>query len=235
MKRFNTGFIYLGITAILILALSAPASPSAASIHATLIESIQQQINEIVAAIARIQIRILELMAEEAQLKKNDVVELVEIPEPINTNEEAVSTATDPVWKFVSLPSTYLAQPLAILYRFSITGGAADTIIPSVTYTVTLADVSIKDLEIYAYSDELFSIQAFLRSTATKRNRVGRQIGYLNAEKNTVTILFDQGPPSVAISAGETYYFELRGTVVAKNKGAFVTIAVEGLSEIKLE
>jgi len=218
---------------MLLFALSVPTSPSAASTHASLLESIQQQLNEIIAAVARIQVRLLEIIAEEARPPEKSTV--VESSVPAKTEEKAVSTSTEAVWKFVSLPSVYLSQPLAILYRFSITGGAVDTIIPSTTYAISLSDVSIKDLEVYAYSDDLFSVPAFLRNTTTKENRVGKQIGFLDSASSAVSILFDQGPPQVQISAGETYYFELRGTVVAKNRSAFVTIAVDGLTEITLE
>ncbi|OGZ44874.1 MAG: hypothetical protein A3J54_00420 [Candidatus Ryanbacteria bacterium RIFCSPHIGHO2_02_FULL_45_13b] len=228
MKHFNSGFLYFVVIIVLLLALSAPALPSTASTHATLLESIQQQLNEIIAAVARIQVRILELIAEEAQSPRQDIDnKLPEIP--------ATSTSTEAVWKFVPIPSLYLSQPLTILYRFSITGGTTDTIIPSVAYTVAFGDISIKNLEVYAYSDELFSVPAFLRNTVTKENRVGKQTGFLDSSSGLVSVLFDQGPPQVKIPAGETYYFELRGTVVAKNKNAFLTIAAEGLSEIRLE
>ena len=209
---------------------------------ATLLEGIQQQINEIVAAIARIQARILELVAEQAKktpaiskepLKESGVAESVEIP--AKTDSETASTSTDPVWKFMPLPSTYLTQPLAILYRFSVTGGTADMTLPSVKFTVALADVSIKNVELFAFSDEAFSLPTFLRNSTTKQNRVGRQIGFIDPNNSTMTILLDQGPPAVKILAGRTYYFELRGTVVAKNKSAFLTIGAESLSSLTLE
>ncbi|TSC69319.1 MAG: hypothetical protein G01um101470_1060 [Parcubacteria group bacterium Gr01-1014_70] len=247
MKRYHTGFIYLVVAAILVLALSAPASPSAASTHATLLESIQQQINDLVAAVGRIQARILELLAEAAKSpatipevmpeKKAEELSIGTTTEPsAEVKVEESTTSTEPVWKFMPLPSTYLTEPLALLYRFSITGGAKDAIIPSVTYTITPVDVSIKDLEIYAFSDELFSAPTFLNAKATKRNRVGKQVGYVDSQNQTVSILLDQSISSqITIPAGETYYFELRGTLVGKNSGAFATISAEKLPEIRLE
>lgn len=242
MKQFHPRFIYLVIVAGLILALSTPASPSAAftTQHATLLESIQLQLNEIFSAIARIQLRIAELIKESAPVDQPVEQTIIESPAvEVVTEPDAVATvsASDaPVWKFMPLPSTYLAQPLAILYRFSIAGGAADAVIPSVTYTITLADVSIKDLEVYAFSDDLFSAPAFLNSKATKRNRVGKQSGYVDSRNQTVTILLDQSLSSqITIPVGETYYFELRGTVVGKNRGASAIISAEGLSAITLE
>ncbi len=232
MKKFHTGFIYLIITAILVLALSAPALSSAAYAHATLLESIQQQIYEILAAVGRIQARIEELIMEAAQ---PPVVAPAVLPVEPLVGTETLSPSTELVWKFLPLPSAYLSEPLAILYRFSITGSTIDTTIPSVTFTYNLSDVSIKNLEIYAFSDDVFSAPTFLRSSAAKQNRVGKQIGYLDAQSKTVTILFDQGPPSVTIPVGETYYFELRGTVVGKNRDAFLTIGAGELSSVTLE
>lgn len=248
MKRFNLGFIYLVVVAILILALSAPASPSSASTHATLLESIQQQINELVAAVTRIQARIMELLAEAAKppaaapevIPEKEAVgspggTATETNTAVTAPVEESTTSAEPVWKLMPLPSTYLTQPLALLYRFSITAGTADAVIPSATFTITLADVSLKDLGVYAFSDELLSVPAFLRDADTNRNRVGKRIGYLDSENKINTILFDQGPPQVKIPAGTTYYFELRGTVVGKNSGAFAIISAEKLPEVKLE
>ncbi len=248
MRKFRLGFIYFLSAVFLTLALSAPASSPAASMHAALLESIQQQINELIAAVARIQARINEILAERAHLSvvvppapvtENGPSMTAEVPAATQTassSAEIVTVSTELVWKFFPLPSAYLSEPLATLYRFSITGGAVDKIIPSITYAITVADVSIKGFEIYAFSDEFFSAPALLNSKAAKRNRVGRYVGYVNPESKTVTILLDQGlTTELTIPAGETYYFELRGTVVGKNKGAFVTVAVEGLPEIKLE
>lgn len=233
MKQFRTGFIYLIIVTIFVLALSAPASSSLVSTRATLLESIQQQIYEILAAVGRIQARIEELITQAAKPP-------VEAPteEPVRTeisSEMETSSSTELVWKSLPLPSTHLSEPLVILYRFSVTGGAGDTIIPSVAFTYNLFDVSIKNLEIYAFSDESFSVPTFLRDSATKKNRAGKQNGYLDSSSKMASILFDQGPPVVKILAGKTYYFELRGTVVGKNKNAFATIAMEGLPAVTLK
>lgn len=239
-KRFHIGFIYLIVVATFVLALSAPASLSAASTRATLLESIQQQINELVAAVTRIQARIMELLTEAAK-PPAAVPEIIPEKEAAGslggtaTETDTVVTAPVEVWKFMPLPSTYLTQPLALLYRFSITAGTADVVIPSATFTITLASVSVKDLGVYAFSDELLSVPAFLRDVNKNQNRVGKRIGYLDSENKINTILFDQGPPQVKIPAGMTYYFELRGTVVGKNSGAFAIISAEKLPEVKLE
>lgn len=232
MKQFRAGFIYLIVVTVFVLALSAPASSSLVSTRATLLESIQQQIYEILAAVGRIQARIEELIAQAA---KPPVEAPTEPAPPETSGELETSSSTELVWKSLPLPSTYLSEPLVILYRFSVTGGTGDTIVPSVAFTYTLFDVSIKNLEIYAFSDEFFSMPTFLRNSAAKQNRAGKQVGYLDSSSKAVSILFDQGPPTVTILAGKTYYFELRGTVIGKNKDAFATIAMEGLPAVTLK
>ena len=235
------------VSIVFILALSAPASPSAASStqHATLLESIQQQLNEIIAAVARVQARLVELLEEAAQSPIADTgslppsavlpAETASAPLPVEESTVVPTAPSGPVWTFLELPSTYLAQPLSVLYKFSITGGAEDAVIPSVTFVYQIADVSVKNLEVFAFSDEFYTLPAFLRNTAADRNRVGRYVGYLDPGLSELTILFDQGPPSVIIPAGKTYYFELRGTVVGKNTAAFLNIAAKGLPEVMLK
>lgn len=236
MKHFNSGFLYFTVVVILLLALSTSAVSSVTSTQASLLDSIQKQLTDIIAAVARIQARLLELVAEEVRVQEQNANNMPAEP-PRDTAGEAqvLSPSAEAVWKFIPVPSLYLSQPLSILYRFSITGGTTDTTISSVTYAITLTDVSIKDLEVYAYSDEFFSVPAFLRDATTKKNRVGKKPGFFDTSANTTSILFDQGPPAVKIGAGETYYFELRGTVVAKNKNAGMRISGEGLSEIELK
>lgn len=218
-----------------------PVLPPRASTHATVLESIQQQINVIMAAIVRIQARIAELVKEQtAQTPLTQPTEEQQSKES-PTEVAATSTTSDkpaasknPLWRFIQLPSTDLTEPLVVLYHFSITAGTADATISSATFTITQADVSLKNLEVYAFSDEFFSVPAFLRNVATKRNRVARQIGYIGSNASTLSLLFDQGPPSVFIPAGQTYYFELRGAVVGKNRDAIVTVLAEGLSLVTL-
>ena len=236
------------VSIVFILALSAPASPSAASSvqHATLLESIQQQLNEIIAAVTRIQARLAEILEETANmppiadtgslpLPAVPPAETTSVPLPVEESAVVPPAPSGPVWTFLELPSTYLAQPLSVLYKFSITGGAEDAVIPSVTFVYQIADVSVKNLEVFAFSDEFYTLPAFLRNTAADRNRVGRYVGYLDPGLSELTILFDQGPPSVIIPAGKTYYFELRGTVVGKNTAAFLNIAAKGLPEVMLK
>lgn len=212
--------------------------------HATALESIQQQINAIVAAIVRIQARIAELLAETARpapaRPEEQVVETGAKTTPAETtaatsSSETSAVSSKPIWKFISLPSLYFNQPLAIFYRFSITGGTADAIISSVTFDIAYEGVSIKDLEIYAFSDEFFSVPTFLNTNNTKKNRVGKKSGFLEASGQTVSIVLEHGASPMRILAGEIYYFELRGTPVAKNIGAFVTVSAEGLPQIRLE
>ncbi|TSC71855.1 MAG: hypothetical protein G01um101470_476, partial [Parcubacteria group bacterium Gr01-1014_70] len=203
------GFIYLMIAAVLILALSAPASRSAASTQATLLESIQQQINELMTAVLRIQARIMELLAKAAK------------PPVVETEQDTIQTSSP------TLPPD--------LYRFSIAAGAKDAEILSVTYTFSYADVSVKDLEVFVFYDELFSDPILLRNTTTKRNRVGRYPGYLGGGSGSIVIPIEHVTAGITIPAHKTYYFELRGSPVGKNKGAFFKISAEGLAEITLE
>ena len=245
MKKFHSGFIYLIIAAVLILALSAPALHSSASTKATLLESIQQQIKELMTAVLRIQARIMELLAEAAKPPVVETEQRIDqtassalppdVPVPATPVVEEPVVTSELVWKFMPLPSLYLSDPLSILYRFSIAAGAKDAEILSVTYTFSYADVSVKDLEVFVFYDELFSDPILLRNTTTKRNRVGRYPGYLGGGSGSIVIPIEHVTAGITIPAHKTYYFELRGSPVGKNKGAFFKISAEGLAEITLE
>ena len=107
--------------AVLITALSVPFSSSAVQGSANIFESIQKQLNEILAAIQRIQIRIAELFLEEAaqQQATEPVVSAPETSVPTSTPQEAIVLA-DPTWHYMPVPTTFLGSGLIILYRFSI-------------------------------------------------------------------------------------------------------------------
>ena len=243
MKKFHSIFLSILTVAILILALSAPTVSINAATHATLLESLQQQLNEIFAAVLRIQSRIEELLLEAAKPMVPKPADTMEVSPPAPIAPVAIETPVEttspqdaaPLWKFEPMPSTVLTTPLAILYRFSITGGTESAVIPSIILTYSYTDVSVKNIEVFAFSDANFSVPTFLRSAAAYQNRVARYRGYLDSSVNKLTILFDQGPPTVQVKPGETYYFELRGTPVGKNRGAFLTISVNELSAITFE
>lgn len=251
MKKIHPPFILLCMAVLFVLALSVPLSSVAEQNgRAVLLESIQRQLVEIAAAITRIQVRIVELLREAAG--QQTVVEPV-LPEPIpeektqelsvpekapearvSASEKQTSVvSTEPVRQFVPVPTTYLANGLVVLYRFSIAAGTVDAIVPSVTYTITFGDVSIKDLEVYAFSDELFSVKAF--TNTTKKNLIGKRTGYVESGGQAVLITLENDTSQIVVSAGKTYYFELRGTTAGKNVSAFATVSGEGLQEVRLE
>ncbi|GEM_PF-6733639 len=247
MKKFPYAFVLLVVAAGLVVALSVPLSSGVGQYQkATVLESIQRQIQEIAAAIEQIQLRIAELLLgtiivpepQEEQFEEAPAVLPEESQEDLaETYDVVVRTpeiGTDavvsakPMWEFVSLPSTFLSEGLAILYRFSVTAGSEDETIPSVAYTITYADITIKDLEVFAFTDDLFYTKAY------GINPVGKRNGIMPSGETAVLLISDK-TTSLVIPAGETRYFELRGITTGKNIAAIATISAEGMEDVVLE
>ena len=215
--------------AVLITALSVPFSSSAVQGSANIFESIQKQLNEILAAIQRIQIRIAELFLEEAaqQQATEPVVSAPETSVPTSAPQEIIASV-DPTWRYMPVPTTFLGTGLVILYRFSITAGSSEAVISTVPYALEFADISIKDLEVHAFKDDLFSQKAY------EINPVGKRRGFV---QNNVPVSIDisDKTASLVIPAGETRYFELQGITTGKNVSAFAEISANGMQEVRFE
>jgi hypothetical protein len=244
LPRAGSGFALLLISAGLILALSAPFSSGARAVgqQASTLESIQQQIDNILIAILKIQQRIAELFAQQAAPEVEDPIA---VEEPIVSDEpatptvdveevsiEEVSAVVYPLWKFIPLPSTELAVNLAVLYRLSITAGDKDATVSSIIYTINYGDVSIKDLSIHAFTDVFFSKKAY--DNSAKNDIIGKRNGFISSGGQTFAIALESYGAGVIVPAGKTYYFELRGVPLGKNISAFATISAEGLPEVTL-
>jgi hypothetical protein len=241
MKNCYSLFTLVIFSAGLVLALSIPVSFSQAENNqASVLESIQQQLDEILSALLRLQVRLDEIIAEQASslivgeantnVMENSAEDTAVSPVPM---EKENSTTTYPLWEFMPLSSMNLTTNLAVLYRFSVTAGEKDAVILSVTYTITHQDISIKDLKVHAFSDNLFSVRAY--DNATKDDIVGRRNGFVAPGVETFTIALENNTAGVVIPAGKTYYFELRGVPLGKNISAFAKVSVEGLPEVTLE
>ncbi|MBI4160186.1 peptidoglycan-binding protein, partial [Candidatus Wolfebacteria bacterium] len=128
----------------------------------------------------------------------------------------------------VPVPSNALPQPNAALYRVRYTAPSTrDGTLRSAPLSYTVNNISIPyGVHVYAYRDAGFSEQAY-----------GTQsIGSVAARNPTngtgeISIpLVSEGRP-ILVPAGQTLYFELRGTVLATGDNAELRVKVPGLGE----
>ena len=236
MKKQISLCMILVIGAVFVATLSMPfRSFAKPGTEANVFASIQRQLDEILATIALIQVRIAELLREETLQQQQVVEESLTLP-PVeapsasssDVSPQEISTSTEPVWKFVPVPTTYLGSGLVILYRLSVTAGSDNLTLSSVPYTVSYADISIKDLEVHAFTDELFSQKAY------EINPVGKRRGLIQSGAS-ISIEISDKTSSLIIPAGKTRYFELQGITSGKNVSAYTTVVGNELQEVRFE
>ena len=206
-------------------------SPSSGSNgKAATLQSIQLEINRIIALIISIQERILVLLREQSATSEEKTVttqESSQAPAPSLPVAQEVKKDVDadaPVYEKLSLPSHALPGGLGILYRFSVTGGSKDVTIPSFRFLITYSDISIKDLTILAYEDADLSRRAY----STVLDYTGKRAGFLDGGEATVDVSVSDGSLPLVIRAKTTRYFELRGTTSGRNVSAYVSVMLEG-------
>ncbi|TSC79734.1 MAG: hypothetical protein G01um101429_409 [Parcubacteria group bacterium Gr01-1014_29] len=248
-KKFYRTFVLLLVLGGFVVLFTVPVSSSslADSAHAVTLESIQQQLNEIFAVLKRISDRIA-ILLQEAQGKKTPVSTETQIADTVLPPAEPVevsivptvvpvASVSEPVWKFIEVPSRSFAGGLIILYRYSITAGDKDFTVFSARFHVAFGDVSVKDLEVHAFKDEYFSTRAYkIGSAYNNMLYVGRRKGFLESGKQDVDISFENGVSAgLLIPARETRYFELRGFTSGKNTTAYLEVSGEGLSKVVFE
>lgn len=216
---------------------------SADSAHAATLESIQRQLNDIFAVLKRISDRIA-ILLQEAQGKKTVSPEVgaeAVIPTETEIANTIVQTVepevislpiAEPVWKFIEVPSRSFAGGLIILYRYSITAGDKDFTVSSARFRIAVGDVSVKDLEVHAFTDALFFTKAYYNKTSS----VGKRKGFLESSRQDIEISLENGiVAGLLIPAGDTRYFELRGFTSGKNTAAYLEVSGEGLPKIIFE
>lgn len=244
-KKFYSVLALLLVLGGFVVLFTVPVSSAslANSMHAVTLESIQQQLNEIFAALKRISDRIT-ILLQEAQGKKTPVsveTETANTVLPPMKQVEVTSVLTAPAaelaWKFREVPSRSFAGGLIILYRYSITAGSLDAKVSTARFQIAFGDVSIKDLEVHAFKDEYFSTRAYkIGSAYNNMEYVGRRKGVLESGRQDIEISLEDGVSAgLLIPAGETRYFELRGFTSGKNTAAYLEVSGERLSKIVFE
>lgn len=203
--------------------------------QASTLQAIQLEIQRVAAQLARIVEMVGRLIA--MQSAPQEQVPVVSIPEevklPSDTEEKTASTSEEimkiyPLFESLPLISTSSQGGLIVLYRFSITAGTEQAVLESVQYRITYGDVSLRDLEVHAFSDPQFSKRAF------NEKPIGKLKGYLQGGESRGQLPLN-AYGAITIPAGETRYFEIHGTTSGKNINAFVTTSIEDLPAVTVK
>jgi hypothetical protein len=128
---------------------------------------------------------------------------------------------TYPTVALVSLGSTGVAD--GKLIRFSVTANAGGTLgIEKFTFTVSTSSATVSAINLYAFTDSGFSSPV---SSAASGQLNATSIG----GSGTVTVRANNVTGGILqIPAGQTYYFELRGSVASVVSGSSVTTTLLG-------
>lgn len=151
----------------------------------------------------------------------------------------------------LSVPSTSLADASQkVLYRFSVSApsGTNGVSLFKVTFNVattgddsSFTDVNITNLRLFAFTNSNFSGGAFtadgqLNNGTTLASSAGNNSGIdsVRATSTDYAIYFNPAAPTsavpeaIAIPAGATYYFELRGDISGADTGDSATVLLQG-------
>ena len=159
-----------------------------------------------------------------------------------------------PTLSVISVPSTSLADATdKTLYRFSVSAPAGTNGVSLYKFVFNVAtsgddsgynDVTITSLKLFAFTSSGFSGGAFSSdgqlnngSTLFSADSGSDGIGNAKATATDYAIYFNPVtttsavPEAINVPAGQTYYFELRGTVASADAGDSATVQLMGDSQ----
>lgn len=129
---------------------------------------------------------------------------------------------TYPSVALVSLGSTGVAD--GKLIRFSVTANAGGSLgVEEFNFTVATSTANVTTMILYAYTDSGFSTPVSSAASG-QLNATGVNSAAGNVEVHTDNVTGD----ILQVPAGQTYYFELRGTVTGVATGASITTTLRG-------
>lgn len=140
-----------------------------------------------------------------------------------------------PTLERLSLPTNTLSDGTLDLYRFKVTADASgDVGLYKFSFKIaTTGFDTVNNLNIYAYSDSSFSVNAYNSNPVTKDSR-----GNLTATSSSVIGFYfnpdngGSGQEALQVPAGSTRYFKLVGQTTGTGAGDSVSVQLEGDADV---
>jgi hypothetical protein len=134
-----------------------------------------------------------------------------------------------PTFAKINLDTTTLSNGERVLARFRVTANSKDSVgIYKFTTSFATTTASVKDINVYAYTDSSFSTTA---STPAGNGQFdSSDVDPIVGGVAEIYVENTSGATSTAfqVPAGESRWFEVRGTVTGSASGAAITTTVEG-------